>query len=91
MVRHQRWAVLLQQAWLRLPVDPAIVAMIDRQAHRAAGQIATLATALGLPPPARSRIALPPPPPDPGPFNPHAQFKIVRLNPRAPKVEKAGR
>jgi phage terminase small subunit len=91
MVRHQRWATLLQQAWLHLPVDARAVAMIDRQTHRAAGQIATLATALGLPPPARSRIAVPPPPPDPGPFNPHAQFKIVRLTPPATKAGKAAR
>jgi phage terminase small subunit len=91
IVRHQRWATLLQQAWLHLPLDAQAVAMIDRQAHRAAGQIATLATALGLPPPARSRIAVPPSPPDPGPFNPHAQFKIVRLVPPARKAGTAGR
>jgi P27 family predicted phage terminase small subunit len=57
MVRHQRWATLLQQAWQRAPVDPQEVAMIDRQTHRAAGQIAVLATTLGLSPAARSRIA----------------------------------
>ena len=91
MVRHQRWATLLQQAWLHLPVDARAVAMIDRQTHRAAGQIATLATALGLPPPARSRIAVTPPPPEPGPVNPHAQFKIVRLIPPATKAGKAAR
>lgn len=61
MARHQRWATLLQDAWLRAPVDPQALAMIDRQAHRAAGQIAVLATALGLPPTVRSRIALPSP------------------------------
>jgi P27 family predicted phage terminase small subunit len=93
LVRHQRWATLLQQAWARVPVDPQTLAMIDRQAHRAAGQIATLATALGLSPPARSRIALPvPSPPEPGSTtNPHARFKIIRLNPPAPKAGQAAR
>ena len=91
MVRHQRWATLLQQAWLRPPIDPQAVAMIDRQAHRAASQIAVLATALGLAPAARSRIAVPAPPAEDA-DNPYMRFDTILPNGRRiPYAETRGK
>jgi P27 family predicted phage terminase small subunit len=65
IVRHERAVTVSQNAWKR---DGAIVAEstlffnIERHMHRTARQVAALATALGLSPPARSRLAVPYPP-----------------------------
>ena len=70
MVRHENAVKLSQEGWRR----PGLTTLfaIDRNAVRAARQVAELATALGLSPIARSRIALPTPEPEPAfPDNPH--------------------
>jgi P27 family predicted phage terminase small subunit len=91
MTRHRRWVTLLQQAWLRPPIDPQAVAMIDRQAHRAASQIAALATTLGLSPAARSRIAVPAPPAEDA-DNPYMRFDtILPDGRRVPYAETRGK
>ena len=71
MVRHANAVKLSQRAWQDLD-DSAPHFAIERNAVRAAGQVAELATALGLSPITRSRIALPTPEPEPAfPDNPH--------------------
>lgn len=69
MVRHANAVKLSQRAWQDLD-DSAPHFAIERNAVRAARQVAELATALGLSPIARSRIALSTPEPA-FPDNPH--------------------
>jgi phage terminase small subunit len=90
IARHERAVVMSQKPWQ--DSDRALFFSIERHAQRAARQVADLSTALGLSPPARSRLALPEPTrPEPGPVNPHAQFKVIRLTPPAAKAGKAAR
>ena len=78
MVRHENAVKLSQDAWLKPGLDPARLFAIERNAVHAARQVAELATALGLSPLARSRIALPTPEPEPAfPDNPH--LKIIQF------------
>jgi P27 family predicted phage terminase small subunit len=65
IARHERAVVMSQNAWKQdgiVPgVDPTLFFNIERHVHRTARQVADLATALRLSPPARSRLALPVP------------------------------
>jgi P27 family predicted phage terminase small subunit len=57
MSRYRRWMSLLQSSWKTADIEN--LARIDRQAHRAAAQVAMLGTTLGLTPVARSRLQVP--------------------------------
>ena len=77
VARHENAVRLLQRVWQDRD-DLALHFAIERNALRAAGQVAELATALGLSPIARSRIALPAPEPEPA-FPDSPQLRVIQF------------
>jgi phage terminase small subunit len=59
IARHERAVAMSQSSWQEWPDDPALLFNIERNVRQAARQVAELAAALGLSPPARSRLAVP--------------------------------
>lgn len=63
IARHERAVMMSQSAWQKRPdSDPALFFNIERHVRQTARQVSELAAALGLSPPARSRLAVPYPP-----------------------------